>query len=96
MKLDQLDKLKELIDELIIKLRRLKYENVQLAWENIELKRRLEIYGNLPQEMDIVAFGSLLKENEKLKGKNKEVKSQLEELVAELELKTMMSGVDSR
>lgn len=94
MKLDQLDKLKELIDELIIKLRRLKYENMQLERENKELKDRLELFGHLPQGIDFEAFDSLLLENEKLKGKNKDVKTQLQELISELEQKTIMSGVD--
>jgi len=95
MKLDQLDKLKELTEELIIRLRKEKYEKVQIERENTELKVKLQALQKLSDDMELGKFDSLLVENERLRQKNKEVKLQLQDLITEIEHKTLVSGVDS-
>jgi hypothetical protein len=95
MKLDQLDKLKELTDELIIRMRKERYERVQIERENSELKLRIQALQKLTDDLELGKFDGLLQENERLKQKNNKAKVQLQELIAGIEQKAMVSGVDS-
>ena len=96
MQLDQFDELKELIDEIILKLRQAKFKNIKLEKENIESKKEIQLIEQIPEDFDLNLFKKLQSENERLKNKNKEVKIQLQTLASKLEQKMFLkSGVDS-
>jgi ABC-type phosphate transport system ATPase subunit len=95
MNLAQFDKLKELVKEVLIKLRQLKYKNIKLEKENIKLKNRLQTFEQLPGEFDVSIYENLKSENERLKNKNQKVNLHLQKLVSQLEQKAFQSnGVD--
>ncbi|MCD4692157.1 MAG: hypothetical protein K8R79_04535 [Calditrichales bacterium] len=95
MNLAQFDKLKELVEEVLIKLRQLKYKNIKLEKENIKLKSRLQTFEQLPGEFDVSLYENLKSENERLKNKNQKVNLHLQKLVSQLEQKAFQSnGVD--
>lgn len=95
MNLAQFEKLKELVEEVVIKLRQLKYRNIKLEKENIKLKNKLQTFEQLPGEFDVSLYENLKSENERLKNKNQKVNLHLQKLVSQLEQKAFQSsGVD--
>ncbi len=93
MHLEQFEKLRELVDELTIKFRQLKYKNIELQRENDDLKNKIRMYENLPDDLDLNSLESTKSENERLNKKNREVKKHILELISQLENKKI--GVDS-
>ncbi|HGY57234.1 MAG TPA: hypothetical protein ENK44_16110 [Caldithrix abyssi] len=85
MTLDQLDKLKSLVESLTIKYRQLKYKNIKLEKENLELKRKLQTMSEYQDHPDAEKLEFLLTENERLKKKNKQAKNELTKLMADIE-----------
>lgn len=93
MHLEQFEKLRELVDELTVKFRKLKYKNIELRRENDDLKNKIRMYENLPDDLDLNSLERTKSENERLNKKNREVKKHILELIAQLENKKI--GVDS-
>jgi len=85
MTLEQFDKMKSLSEELIAKYRQLKYKNIKLEKENLELKRKLQMITEHQDQPDGEVLKSLQTENERLKKKSKQAKDKLTKLMADLE-----------
>ena len=85
MTLEQFDKMKSLSEELIAKYRQLKYKNIKLEKENLELKRKLQMMSEHQGAPDAELLESLQTENERLKKKSKQAKDKLTKLMADLE-----------
>ena len=96
MRLEQFEKLKQMVDLLIEKQRETRMKLVHLERENNRLKSELERRARQPLSDAAPVYKQLEKENEKLKQKQSVVSEQLKELVSQLELSyTKQSGVDS-
>ena len=91
----QLDKLKTLVEKLIETSREIRFKAARLEKENKTLKLQLEQIRN--QKPDDAFLVNLLNENERLKVKNQTARSQLGEIVSELErhIELKNIGVDS-
>ena len=85
MVLEQYDKLSELCSELISKYRKQNFRIIKLEKDNIELKKKIELYEQNSNAVGIHDLHELKKENERLKTKNQQVKSQLNKIVSRLE-----------
>ncbi len=96
MRLDQFDKLKHLVEKLLDSHREANFKLVRLQRENAELKQQLEVFRNLPPDLDEAFLKEVLTENERLKDKNQTVQTQLGELVTQLEsrIQRHINGVD--
>ena len=88
MGIEQFDKLKRLVDQLLEKSQEDKFKIYRLEKENAELKERLDFFENTPANSGEAGLGELLAENERLKKKNKRVKNSLGEIVSKLEAYT--------
>ncbi|MGD9898937.1 MAG: hypothetical protein AB7T22_07380 [Calditrichaceae bacterium] len=97
MKLDQFDRLQELVEDVSIKIRQLRQKNALLEKENKEIKKKIQAIEQLPSSGDETEIiKNLKKENDSLKEKNREIKTRLNKLVTQLELYSYSkSGVDS-
>ncbi len=96
MKLDQFDRLQELVEDVSIKIRQLRQKNALLEKENKEIKKKIQAIEQLPSGAETEIIKNLKKENDSLKEKNREIKTRLNKLVTQLELYSYSkSGVDS-
>jgi hypothetical protein len=96
MTIEQFDKLQQLVERLITKYRQVNFQKIKLENENIELKKKLDLVKKINSEEELKNLEKIHLENERLKTKNSQVKSQLQNLLAQLEQKRMAnSGVDS-
>ncbi|MGD9486894.1 MAG: hypothetical protein AB7W47_02645 [Calditrichaceae bacterium] len=96
MKLDQFDRLQELVEDVSIKIRQLRQKNALLEKENKEIKKKIQAIEQLPSGTETEIIKNLKKENDSLKEKNREIKTRLDKLVTQLELYSYSnSGVDS-
>ena len=96
MHLDQFEKLKHLVEKLVESHRETNFKLVRLQRENAELKKRLEAYNQLPEQIEDGFLNEIITENERLKNKNQLVQTQLAEIVTRLENRLQRQpGVDS-
>ncbi len=86
MRLEQLDKLQELLNRLTSSFRETRMTNVRLSRENEKLKEELKIYKNNENSSiksdDLI---NLMEENKKLKVKNQEAFRHIEELIKKIQ-----------
>jgi len=96
MKLDQLDKQKELISQIEIKHRQVKQQNALLERENDDLKKQIVDIEDHEDHSEKELLLKLQKENHFLKNKKQEVRTRLRGLVDQLEERLNKNiGVDS-
>ena len=97
MRLEQFDKLKRLVSQLIERTRETRFAVARLERENNELKLQLEQTRNLPENVNEEFLNNLLTENERLKDKNQTVRNHLGSIVSTLERGVLRqtNGVDS-
>lgn len=97
MRLEQFDKLKRLVNQLINRTRETRFAIARLEKENSELKVQLEQIRNLPENVNEEFLNNLLTENERLKDKNQTVRNHLGNIVSALERGELRqsNGVDS-
>jgi len=97
MHLEQFDKLKKLVKQLIDKSRETRFTIARLKKENSELKLQLEQIRNLPENVNEEFLNNLLTENERLKDKNQTARNHLGNIVSTLEHGDLrqINGVDS-
>ena len=93
--IEQIEKLQHLANDLVERYRELRFRYISLQRENAELKEKIEkSKGEIASPNSQV--DALKKENKKLKQKHQTVRSQLTELMTELQnSQTKFSGVDS-
>jgi len=85
MNLQNFEKLKENVKELIDQHRELRFRNYQLEHELNELKERLKLAENSKQEINLQEIAKLKEENQTLKAERDALKERLKRLIAELE-----------
>lgn len=85
MSLENFDKLRETVQQVIEKYRVLRFRNYQLEQENKTLKNRLQQAENLTKGMDTQELQKVMAENKKLKSEKEQIKQRLNRLIAELE-----------
>ncbi len=85
MNLENFDKLKETVQQVIEKYRVLRFRTYQLEQENKTLKNRLQQAENLTRRTDAQEVQKLRAENKKLKSDKEQIKQRLNRLIAELE-----------
>lgn len=96
MTIEQFDKLQQLVERMIAKYRQVNFQKIKLENENVELKKKLDLVKKINNEDELENLEKIHLENERLKTKNSKVKSQLQNLLAQLEQKRMVNtGVDS-
>jgi hypothetical protein len=85
MKLDQFDKMKELIDQISIRFQQLKFNKNNLERENIELKKQLEKFTNSDYDQILLEKKKLEEQNQKLKEKQEQIALKVEKLIQNIE-----------
>jgi len=85
MKLDQFDKLKELIEQLSIRYQQLKFNKNSLERENTELKIQLEKFKNSDYDQILLEKMNLEEQNKKLKEKQEQIALKVEKLIQNIE-----------
>lgn len=96
MAFEHFDELKLTIEDFINRFRQMRFQIIQLEKENIELKKRLQLVEQNDNSEHIKNVEKVHIENERLKEKNSQVKSQLKNLIYQLEKNKLVNhGVDS-
>ncbi|KAA3617472.1 MAG: hypothetical protein D8M58_02110 [Calditrichaeota bacterium] len=85
MKLDQFDKLHDLLKELEEKTRLFKQENYKLKIENKKLQDKISLLELNSNSQGLSKVTEIKKENESLKIKNNEAKARLAHLISQVE-----------
>jgi len=96
LRLDQFEKLKQLVSRLIEQNREQRFALARLQKENERLKAQLEKFSNLPDTIDDSYLNDLLTENERLKDKTQTVRTTLGTIISNLEQRLVRQnpGVD--
>jgi len=89
MSIEQFDKLKNLVEQLLQISREAKFKIARLEQENEELRQQAGFSSEaVPMNSEDTGLRNLMDENERLKKKNLRVKKSLGEIVAKLETYT--------